>query len=135
MPEGEAQEPQVHRFSFWFLVKFFLSIHPGPGEGGRSSICQFLSLLSEGLITIAKPLIWYEPPILHFDDPIGKLGSLQGMGDHDHCQSFLPLQIGEELQDLGGMGGIEVAGWFVGQEQGRLVDQGPGDGGPLHLSS
>ena len=31
--------------------------------------------------------------------------------------------------------GIEVAGGFVGQDEGGIVDQGPGDGHPLYLSS
>ena len=57
------------------------------------------------------------------------------MRHHDHGQPLLPLQIGKELQDLSGVGGIQVAGGFIGQQQGRLVNQGPGNGGPLHFTS
>ena len=31
--------------------------------------------------------------------------------------------------------GVEVAGRLVGEQDARPVDQGPGDGGPLHLAA
>ncbi len=37
------------------------------------------------------------------------------------------------MEDLGGVLGVEVAGRLVGQQQRGAVDQGPGDGSPLHL--
>ena len=40
----------------------------------------------------------------------------------------------EQFQDAGGVVRIEVAGRFIGQEEGRPVDQGPGDGGALHFA-
>ena len=47
----------------------------------------------------------------------------------------LAVQVGKELQDLGRGGGIEIAGGFVRQDHRGIVDQGPGDGGPLHLAA
>jgi len=47
----------------------------------------------------------------------------------------LAVQEREERQYLGCGDGIEVPGGFVGQNDCWLVDQGPGNRGPLHLSA
>ena len=41
--------------------------------------------------------------------------------------------MGEECQDLGRGDGVQVARGLIGQDDRRPVDQGPGNGGPLHL--
>ena len=41
----------------------------------------------------------------------------------------------EELEDAGGIVRVEVAGGFVGQQEGGAVDEGAGDGGALHLAA
>ena len=46
--------------------------------------------------------------------------------------SFRPA---EEVEDLLAGLGVQVAGGLVGQQQGRVVDQGPGDGHPLLLAA
>jgi 23S rRNA pseudouridine1911/1915/1917 synthase len=41
----------------------------------------------------------------------------------------------EEFEDAGGVVRVEVAGGFVGQQEGGAVDEGAGDGGALHLAA
>ena len=41
----------------------------------------------------------------------------------------------EQFEDARGVVRIEVSGGFVGEEEGRPVDQGPGDGGALHFAA
>ena len=49
--------------------------------------------------------------------------------------AFFLVQPLEQVQDLLAGPGIEVAGGLVGQEQGRVVDQGAGDGHALLLAA
>ena len=57
------------------------------------------------------------------------------MGDHDDGLAQLADDPVEQVQDDGGRVGVEVAGGFVGQHQGGIVDQRAGDGDPLLLAS
>ena len=59
------------------------------------------------------------------------LGQLRVVGDHDH-QAVLGHLL-QQLHHLDGGLGVQRAGGLVGQEDVRIVDQGPGDGHPLHL--
>ena len=45
------------------------------------------------------------------------------------------VQAAEQLDDLGAALGVECAGRLVGEQQGRLVGQRPGDGQPLPLAA
>ena len=45
------------------------------------------------------------------------------------------MQLLEEHQHLERRAGVEVAGGFVGQQYGRIVDQGTCNGYALHLST
>jgi len=44
-------------------------------------------------------------------------------------------QAPQERQDFLGVGRIEVAGWFIAQDQVRLPYEGAGDGDPLHFAA
>ena len=54
--------------------------------------------------------------------------------DEDKCLSGLTVEFGEEFEQVGTGAGIEVSGRFIGQDQGRIVCQGPGDRDPLTFS-
>ena len=45
------------------------------------------------------------------------------------------VELVQEGQDATGPWRVEVAGGFVGEHDGRLTDQGPGNGHPLALAS
>src|SRR3954469_2763320 len=64
----------------------------------------------------------------------GVLGDVRLVGDQDHGVAR-PVELVEELHDLLGSGRVEVAGGLVGEQDGRLVDQGAGDGHALALAA
>src|SRR5436305_10909358 len=64
----------------------------------------------------------------------GVLGDLRLVGDQDHGVARL-VELVEELHDLLGRGGVEVAGGLVGEQDGGIVDQGSGDGHTLALAA
>ena len=76
-----------------------------------------------------------QPPIHQLApprEPLGQLGTVRH--DDKHCP-FLAAQLQQERSyRLGGVP-VEVAGRFIGQEQGRAVDEGPADGDALPLAS
>jgi sphingomyelin phosphodiesterase acid-like 3 len=75
-----------------------------------------------------------EPAIAHPDLSVGGAGDLGGVGDQDQGEASGLLEAVEEGQDLALVLAVEVAGGLVGEDQGRLVGQGPGDGHPLPFS-
>src|SRR5215211_4040128 len=56
------------------------------------------------------------------------------VGDHHHRHPALAVEAGQQFQDLLARARVEVAGGLVGQQHGRVADQGPGDGHPLLLA-
>jgi hypothetical protein len=66
---------------------------------------------------------------------IGGGGDAVAMSDEDNCGFFISGKLGEELNHDGAGGGIEVAGGFIGEENGRAVDEGTSDGGTLELAA
>ena len=65
------------------------------------------------------------------DDAFGATGDVGFVRDQDDGAPVLRMQIGEEFADQGRCHRIEIAGRFVGEDEGRIVDQGAGDGDPL----
>ena len=55
-------------------------------------------------------------------------------GEDENCIVLAGSGV-EQLADGGGGGGIEVAGWFIAEEQGGGVHQGAGDGDALTLAA
>ena len=55
------------------------------------------------------------------------------MGDEDNSCQTLAVDGVEQLHDAGCVGGVEVAGGFISEEQARLVDEGAGYGGALEF--
>ena len=69
------------------------------------------------------------------DATIGFGGDFFAVGnEYDSC-FFAAGELGDEIDDHGAGGGVEIAGGFVGEKDGGLVDQGAGEGGPLELAS
>ena len=54
--------------------------------------------------------------------------------EHDGC-FFAAGELGDQIDDHGAGGGVEVAGGFIGEEDGGLVDEGTGECGALELAS
>ncbi len=70
------------------------------------------------------------------EDPhhaVGDAEHLEVVGGGDDGHSAFPAHLLEQGDDLSAGCGIEVAGWFVGQNYGWIVGQGPGNGHPLLL--
>jgi hypothetical protein len=69
------------------------------------------------------------------DSAIGGSGNFFAVGDENDGGFFFSGELGDEIDDHGAGGGVEIAGGFVGEKDGGLVDQGAGEGGPLELAS
>src|SRR5574340_506244 len=86
----------------------------------------FASFLATGSVS----WLYYADRLMEF--PAGMLGVALGVGDHDDGVTGF-MQFGEQLHDAVTGGGIEVAGWLIGQDHLRPVDERAGDGHPLLL--
>jgi len=77
----------------------------------------------------------YELAILHLEDTIHELAHAKVVRDHDAGAVVFVDQVGKGLHHLVGTLGIEGGGRLVGKDEGRIVDQGAGDGHALLLST
>jgi len=68
------------------------------------------------------------------DDAVSVLGDVWLMGDEDDGVS-LGVEVVEEGHDLVAGLGIQVAGGFVGEDDGGPIDEGSGDGDALALAT
>jgi hypothetical protein len=57
------------------------------------------------------------------------------VGSHEDGGAEFGGDAAEEVEDEGSGGGVEVAGGFVGEEEGRVVGEGAGDGDALLLAA
>ena len=69
------------------------------------------------------------------DPAIGGSGNFFAVGDEDDGGFFFSGELGDEIDDHGAGGGVEIAGGFVGEKDRGLVDEGTGEGGSLELST
>ena len=76
-----------------------------------------------------------DPAVAHGEHPVGKRGDIRLMRDDNDRDALLAIECNERLHDLMRGAGIEVASRFVCQQQTRRVDQCPGDGDALLLST
>src|ERR1043166_2572191 len=65
--------------------------------------------------------------ISNANDPLGMLGHGGIMGDDDDGDAFLTIELLEHLQDLFAGLRIQIAGWFVCEEQRQMIHEGAGD--------
>ena len=81
----------------------------------------------------AAPLL-QDPAVEHVDDAAGEVGMRRRVGDHDDGRAFL-VELAEHPHHLLAVGGVEVAGRLVGEDQLGLADQRAGDGDALLLAT
>src|SRR5690242_4483874 len=72
-------------------------------------------------------------PVLEGDQPVGVGGGDRVVGDHHHRLIELVDRLAQQAHDVGAGLRVEVAGRLVGEDHGRLADEGAGDGDPLLL--
>ena len=72
--------------------------------------------------------------VAHPDDPLGVLGDVVLVGDHDDRLAGV-VELAEHLHDLVAGLGVEVAGGLVGQDDVGVVDQRAGDRDALLLAA
>ncbi len=69
------------------------------------------------------------------DDAPGMPRYIGVVGDQDNGDPVLLIQLLKHAENLFACQGVEVARGFVGKNQGRLVDEGPGNGHALLLAT
>jgi hypothetical protein len=69
------------------------------------------------------------------DPAIGGSGNFFAVGDENNGGFFFSGELGDEIDDHGAGGGVEIAGGFVGEKDRGLVDEGTSEGGSLELSA
>jgi hypothetical protein len=69
--------------------------------------------------------------IAHEEAAVGTGGELGVVGDEDEGGALLAVHGEEEVEDVLAVGGVEVAGGFVGHEDGRGEHEGAGEGDAL----
>ena len=69
------------------------------------------------------------------DAAIGFGGDLGIVGDEDEGGAGALVVLKQEVENHAAVGGVEVAGGLVGHDDGRLDDEGAGDGDALLLAA
>ena len=72
--------------------------------------------------------------VAYGDDPVGVFGDV-GLVGYDDDGVSAGVEVVEEGHDLVAGLGVEVAGGFVGEDDGGVVDKGAGDGDALALAA
>jgi hypothetical protein len=76
-----------------------------------------------------------DPAIDEGDAAVGGGGNFGAVGDEDDGGFLLAGELGDEFDDGGAGGGVEVARRFIGEENGGLMNEGAGEGGALKLAA
>jgi hypothetical protein len=69
------------------------------------------------------------------DDTVGAGHKVEIVCHHDDSQPILPVQVAEQADDFLAVGGVEIAGRFIGKQNARMVYQRASNGRPLHLTA
>ncbi len=72
--------------------------------------------------------------VVEGDAAAGERGHFGVVGDHDDGVAFA-VEAAEEIDDDALVGGVEVSGGLVGEQDGRVIDEGAGDADALLLSA
>ena len=75
-----------------------------------------------------------QPAIAYFQHTAAKGGVYLGVRDL-HDGGSLAIELLEEFHDLFRLGGVQIAGRFVGEQQGGAVDDGTGNTNQLLLAA
>jgi hypothetical protein len=73
--------------------------------------------------------------VAHVEDAVGDLSGVGIVGDHEDGLVELAAGVMEHLKDGVGVLGIEVAGGFIGKDDGGTGDESAGDGDALLLAA
>ena len=76
-----------------------------------------------------------DPAIDQGDTSVGSGSDFRAMSDQDDGGFLLAGEPGDEFDDGGAGGGVEVARRFIGEENGGLMNEGAGEGGALKLAA
>ena len=57
------------------------------------------------------------------------------MGDHDHCDFVLDVQINQDLHDDVGRSCVKISSWLIKKKNRGIVGNGPCNGNSLLLTS
>ena len=106
-----------------------------PGSAGGQMPRRSCSAALLGFLEPASPFVPHYPALVDGHHPPSH-GIHDGVvvGRHHH-RGARPVDPVEDSHDPHRGGGVEVAGGFVGQEDQRTVDERPGYGDPLLLST
>lgn len=69
------------------------------------------------------------------DPAISGSGNFLAVGNENYSCFFTVGELGDQIDDHGAGGGVEIAGGFVGEKDRGLVDEGTSEGGSLELAS
>src|SRR6267154_252133 len=116
------------------------------GNTGSLLISILLSCFDEGLGFFEEGEVFFvvsglavfdvgDLAVAHVEDAVGDLGGFGVVGDHEDGLVELAAGLAEHLEDGVGVFGVEIAGGFVGEDDGGAVDEGAGDGYALLLAS
>ncbi len=93
-----------------------------------------LLFLDDGSNFAAGGLVGEDLAVADVDDAVGVFGDVGLVSDEDDSVAF-PVKLVEQRHDLDAGFGVEVAGRLVGQDDGRIIDKGAGDGDALALTA
>jgi len=81
-----------------------------------------------------QPRLVHERAVAHRDQSVGGRRD-PGVVGHDHERLAVGVKLIEQAQQIGCGGAVEIARWFVGEQNQRLVRQRPRDRHALALSA
>ncbi len=117
--EGAEEEFEAgHVCCLWFVV---------------SSAVMVIRVAGVGLLFSFS--VSHKLAVLHVELGVEEGGEGGAVGDGDDHGVGLGCEIEEQLADCSAGFGVEVAGGFVGEEEGGLVHEGTGDGDALALAA
>ena len=70
-------------------------------------------------------------PAFEPNDALRLLGEFDVVGHQDKRGASAGVQVEEQAHDVRTGFGIQVAGWLIGKENARLIDEGTGQGDTL----
>ena len=73
--------------------------------------------------------------VAHVENAVGDLSSVGIVGDHEDGLVEFATGLAKHLEDGFRVFGVEIAGGFVGEDDGRAIDEGTGDGNALLFPS
>ena len=72
---------------------------------------------------------------MEFHDSPHLSGQGHRVRDHDHRDALFPVQLNEQFPNGFGRGTIKGSGWFIREQQGRLINQRTHDRHALLLAT